>query len=396
MAIPLTINGATFEYPQDFDETWGVNATGWAQAVTNGMLQMAGGNFPLTADVNFGPNFGIVSLYYKSHLTNIATAGIVRLSVSDTIDWRNNANSANNSLSINGSDQLLYNGVVIGAAAGVTSITGTANQIIASASTGAITLSAPQDINSTASPTFNTVTANLVGNVTGTVTGHSTLDLALTGGTMSGAIAMGANKITGLTNGSSAQDAVAFTQLSAGNAITAGGITNATITTTQVASNTIAGSTANSSGSAGNVQQGTISTPDFRANAVTNSQTSGATGSGFTPNTNITSVSITTIGGPVLIIASASLDATSGTILGQIQLSGAIAVQRGSTGITGATTAGVWRGFSGSGANQIVPLNIVAIDTPTAGTYTYNLVYDNGTSATGCRFYDLSVVELRA
>jgi hypothetical protein len=37
--------------------------------------------------------------------------------------------------------------------------------------------------------------------------------LPLTGGTMSGAIAMGSNKVTGLTNGSSAQDAAAFGQL---------------------------------------------------------------------------------------------------------------------------------------------------------------------------------------
>ena len=37
--------------------------------------------------------------------------------------------------------------------------------------------------------------------------------LQLTGGTMSGAIAMGSNKITGLTNGSGAQDAAAFGQV---------------------------------------------------------------------------------------------------------------------------------------------------------------------------------------
>jgi hypothetical protein len=40
--------------------------------------------------------------------------------------------------------------------------------------------------------------------------------LQLAGGTMSGAIAMGSNKITGLANGSSAQDAAAFGQI-AGN-----------------------------------------------------------------------------------------------------------------------------------------------------------------------------------
>jgi len=42
---------------------------------------------------------------------------------------------------------------------GVTSITGTANQVIVSASTGAVTLSLPQSISTTSSPTFNIVTA---------------------------------------------------------------------------------------------------------------------------------------------------------------------------------------------------------------------------------------------
>jgi hypothetical protein len=42
--------------------------------------------------------------------------------------------------------------------AGVTSITGTANQIIASSSTGAVTLSTPQDIATTSSPTFANIT----------------------------------------------------------------------------------------------------------------------------------------------------------------------------------------------------------------------------------------------
>lgn len=109
MAIPLTINGATFEYPQDFDENWGVDATGWAQAVTNGMLQLAGGNFPLTADVNFGPNFGLLSKYFETRSANPATAGTVRLSSNDAgIGWRNNANSNNLILTTNSADSLTW------------------------------------------------------------------------------------------------------------------------------------------------------------------------------------------------------------------------------------------------------------------------------------------------
>lgn len=49
----------------------------------------------------------------------------------------------------------------------------------------------------------------------GTWTSAAALALPLTGGTMSGAIAMGSHKITGLTNGSGAQDAAAYGQLPA-------------------------------------------------------------------------------------------------------------------------------------------------------------------------------------
>jgi hypothetical protein len=53
-------------------------------------------------------------------------------------------------------------------------------------------------------PTTSTQTANK---------GYADLMLPKTGGTMSGTIAMGSNKITGLTNGSSAQDVAAFGQI---------------------------------------------------------------------------------------------------------------------------------------------------------------------------------------
>lgn len=129
MAIPLNINGAVFEYPENFDENWGVNATGWAQAVTNGMLQRAGGNFPLTADANFGASFGLVSLYYKSRSANIATTGTVRLASADPgIVFRNNANSGNLILTTNASDNLLFNGLTVGTGGGNVN-TGTANQL---------------------------------------------------------------------------------------------------------------------------------------------------------------------------------------------------------------------------------------------------------------------------
>lgn len=58
---------------------------------------------------------------------------------------------SNTRLATDASGNLL---VVLSGGTGVTSITGTANQIIASASTGAVTLSTPQDIATTSSPSF--------------------------------------------------------------------------------------------------------------------------------------------------------------------------------------------------------------------------------------------------
>lgn len=161
MSIPLTINGAVFEYPQNFDEDWGVDATGWAQAVTAGALYLSGGNFPLTANVNFGASFGLLSAYFSTRAANPAGAGTVRLASGDAgIAFRNNANSGNLVITTDSSDNLLYNGHIItpSVAGTVTSITGTTSQVIASASTGNITLSLPQSIASSSSPTFAALT----------------------------------------------------------------------------------------------------------------------------------------------------------------------------------------------------------------------------------------------
>ena len=117
MSIPLVINGATFEYPVDFDENWGVDATGWAQAVTNGMLQRAGGNFPLLAEVDFGASFGLKALYLKSREANPAHTGILRLAnASSGLVWRNGLNNGDLALTTDSSNNLLFNGVPIGSA----------------------------------------------------------------------------------------------------------------------------------------------------------------------------------------------------------------------------------------------------------------------------------------
>lgn len=111
MSVTLNVNGNDYEYPGPGpDEDWGADATDWAIAVTNGMLQKAGGLFQLLADVDFGTSFGLKSLYYKSRATTIASVGVLRLARADTIAWRNQANSADLELSVNSSNVLLFNG----------------------------------------------------------------------------------------------------------------------------------------------------------------------------------------------------------------------------------------------------------------------------------------------
>ena len=227
MAIPLVVNGQTFEYPVNFDESWGIDATGWAQAVTNGMLQRQGGNFPLTADVNFGASFGLKAAYFETRLTNPATSGLIRLSKTDTIEWRNNANTADNILAVDGSDNLTFNGSTFGTGGNVN--TGTANQLAyyplstnSVSGLASITANSALVSNSSGLPIASSVSATTLAFLDATSSVQTQINatvavanaaLPKTGGTMSGPIAMGSNKITGLANGSSPQDAVAFSQI---------------------------------------------------------------------------------------------------------------------------------------------------------------------------------------
>lgn len=219
MAIPLTINGATFEYPQNFDENWGVEATGWAQAVTNGMLQMSGGSFPLTSDINFGPNFGLLSKYFETRSSNPATTGTVRLSSADAgVAFRNNANSGNLVLTTDASDNLKFNGTTI--SGGVNNGTQfklgyyatTSNTISPNPNTTAATQALVTDANGVPTTTGNGgTTAIEIGYVSGVTSALQTQinnKLSLSGGTMSGNIAMGSNKVTGLAAPSTAGDAL--------------------------------------------------------------------------------------------------------------------------------------------------------------------------------------------
>lgn len=145
MAESITFNNAVYIIPDVGESNWGQNLTNYFVAIPQGAYQASGGTLPLTADLSFGTNFGLFTKYVTSVTAAPASAGVVRLAKTDAVEWRNNANAANLALSIDGSDNLLWNGDIIATsgASPVLSIAGTANQITASAATGNVTLSVP-------------------------------------------------------------------------------------------------------------------------------------------------------------------------------------------------------------------------------------------------------------
>ena len=236
MSVALTVNGQSFDYPEKGDQNWGPDGTEWAIAITNGMLQKAGGLFQLLNEVDFGSSHGIKSLYYKSRSANIADSGVLRLANGNNISWRNNADSGNLVLSTNASDQLTYQGIPLVSGAYIASVndtstinltlTGTA--LSADIVSGSITNTQISNSAAIALSKLATVTADrvLVSDGSGFVSASSVdtttlgyLDatssiqtqlnakLSLSGGTMSGAINMGSQLINNLSDPVSAQDA---------------------------------------------------------------------------------------------------------------------------------------------------------------------------------------------
>lgn len=125
MSQNVTFNGVVYSIPAVGDDSWGQNLFDFLVAIPQGVLQKSGGNFTLSANINFGANFGILSKFFSTRSVNPAASGLYRLSLADTIAWRNNANSSDLALGINGSDQLSFNGNVLQIAGNyITALTG--------------------------------------------------------------------------------------------------------------------------------------------------------------------------------------------------------------------------------------------------------------------------------
>lgn len=112
-AVTVVVNGSNHTIPQTNEKGWGTNVTAWIQAISQFTLQPSGGTFTLTAEVNTGATYGFKVPYIKTATTAPASVGVLRLAVADDVVWRNNANSGDLLLSVDGSDNLTYNGAVV-------------------------------------------------------------------------------------------------------------------------------------------------------------------------------------------------------------------------------------------------------------------------------------------
>ncbi|RYZ88115.1 MAG: hypothetical protein EOP06_11525, partial [Proteobacteria bacterium] len=112
MPTSTVFNNISYPIPIVGDTRWGQAVTNFLLAVGNNALSKAGGNFSLTADVNFGANFGVIAKYLKSGSTNIAQSGVIRLANNEGFGFRSADNLLDLILKVNASDQLEFNGSV--------------------------------------------------------------------------------------------------------------------------------------------------------------------------------------------------------------------------------------------------------------------------------------------
>jgi hypothetical protein len=124
VATSVSYNGSTYSIPSTGERNWGgvTKVDGFLIALANNVLQKAGGNFTLQADVDWGNVAGHKALYYRSRTASASSAGVFRLSNNESIGWRNAADSADLLFKVNASDQLEFNGTVLFSSAGVLAV----------------------------------------------------------------------------------------------------------------------------------------------------------------------------------------------------------------------------------------------------------------------------------
>jgi hypothetical protein len=190
---------------------------------------------------------------------------------------------------LSGGGAVTLGGSVTLSNAGVTSLAGTVNQITVSGSTGAVTLSLPQNINSGASPTFSGANFSAIPN--GALTNSAVTVTAGSGMSGGGSVSLGGS-VT-LTN-------AGVTSAVAGTGITVSGATGAVTITNSGVTSAVAGTGVTVSGATGAVTfsigqaVAASSSPTFAALALTAPLTGANGGTGVNNGT-----STITIGGNV-------------------------------------------------------------------------------------------------
>ncbi len=113
MGTSVSLNSVSYTIPATGEGSWGTNVSNYLIALATGVLTKSGGAFTLTADANFGATYGLSAVYYKARQSGasaVSSAGHFRLANTDSIGWRNAANSADLLLTANASNLLTYGG----------------------------------------------------------------------------------------------------------------------------------------------------------------------------------------------------------------------------------------------------------------------------------------------
>jgi len=344
MSVPLTINGVTFQYPQEFDKHWGPTLTNWSTAVTNALKPLTGGFLTLP----------------------FPTAGIV---------FRNSTNTANLPLTVNGSNQLTFNGTPIGATASLTN----SHILVGNVS------NFPADVAMSGDITINNAGVTTIG--AGKVT--NAMIVAAAG--------IAVNKLAALTlsNALVVTDVSGFLTTLAAPSLTEVGYLTGVTSAIQTQLNTANANFANFLPLSGGTMSGIINMGSNKiisvaagtgtGQAITYDQVAttpvnvGGGGGTSTSSTSFISAGNTT----VTIAAKSSTAVIMYTVNTTASCSGGTAYW--TIFKDGVNLAGATNGFTGTGSSSTVPLQLVYIDVPgNTAPHTYDLRFrvDNG-GATG-------------